>query len=394
MLAHKNMEPAFLARQTNASEIKEKETIQVHQGNKAMEKQARKEKLPRQTSGRLTAGVTALLSRKLASFSSALRVGSYTSVVSSSTKQTKYPYDIQHMEATLSNIISKLKAENLFLQKDSVTFGRKIHKGKFGPVAKANFRGLECYAQTCSVEAKNDGSITETLATEILMLTTLHHPSLLQFLGAYAGSDCLHMVYGNYSERTLHDVFIQNPKSSHLSHVYSNMIEIGQALCYLHGAGIIHRNLSPGSILVGDNGHFVLSDLRHCKIVSQDKKISDDIYQLLDDQARLCASPEMVKGEAYDEKTDVYSFGFILYVLVSGETSLSNASPVEQIHSRRMTSRRKRRNCGGRYSRNLLQQLLTEASDERPDFFSIVEKLEYIQRSTLFIKRKGFSFPL
>lgn len=92
--------------------------------------------------------------------------------------------------------------------------------------------------------------------------------------------------------------------------IFNIIIELGEALKYIHSKGIIHRDLKPENILIADDGHLVLTDfgIAHFKDSNLTKK-----SELLNNRVYL-APEQYIKGNAQNvtQAADVYSFGLII----------------------------------------------------------------------------------
>ncbi len=106
-----------------------------------------------------------------------------------------------------------------------------------------------------------------------------------------------------------------------------NAAEIAHALSIIHTAGIVHRDLKPANIMMRDNGTVALIDFgislsAHVNRQDADgsKSISGTPYYM---------SPEQARGEATDERTDLYALGVILYQMLTGEKPYAGDSPEE-----------------------------------------------------------------
>ena len=95
-------------------------------------------------------------------------------------------------------------------------------------------------------------------------------------------------------------------------------IEIAQALSIIHTAGIVHRDLKPANIMRRADGSVALIDFGISQSSLSDgtegpakpERITGTPYYM---------SPEQARGEATDERTDLYSLGIILYQMLAGE---------------------------------------------------------------------------
>jgi serine/threonine protein kinase len=97
-----------------------------------------------------------------------------------------------------------------------------------------------------------------------------------------------------------------------------HVAEIAHALSIIHTAGVVHRDLKPGNIMLREDGTVALIDfgISHSAHVNTpaagdaERQIAGTPYYM---------SPEQARGAATDERTDLYALGVILYQMLTGE---------------------------------------------------------------------------
>ncbi|MDZ4672251.1 MAG: protein kinase [Phototrophicales bacterium] len=168
------------------------------------------------------------------------------------------------------------------------------------------------------------GDVLVALADEFRILATLRHPNIISVLDY--GFDT-HTNQPFYTMELLEsaETILQAGKNLSLGQKIDLLMQVLQALIYLHRRGIIHRDLKPDNILVVSNG-----DTKQVKVLDFGLAMHRD-----DNQLGISAvvvgtlayiAPETLTKGIFNETSDLYSFGMIAYELLGGQYPFNNSS--------------------------------------------------------------------
>jgi Tol biopolymer transport system component/serine/threonine protein kinase len=177
---------------------------------------------------------------------------------------------------------------------------------------------------------------------EARAVSALNHPNIVCIYDILPIGDFHALVLEYVPGKTLSQLI---PKSGlRLSDALRWAVQIADALAAAHKAGIIHRDLKPGNIMVAESGTIKLLDFGLAKVVPTEPIGMDEPTRILAGDSPATAegivagtasymSPEQAQSSPLDRRTDIFSFGALLYEMVTGQRAFSGESAVSVLSS-------------------------------------------------------------
>lgn len=192
---------------------------------------------------------------------------------------------------------------------------KPIGKGKFSVVFKALRRRDEqpVALKKIAIFDLMDARAREKTLKEVRLVQAVNHPNIIQYLDAFIENKELHIAFEWAEAGDLkRQIRKANEKSLRFEErtIWRYFSQLCDAIFYLHRARIMHRDLKPANIFLTLQGVVKVGDLGLGRHLSENtlearSKVGTPLYM----------SPEVLRGEAYDWKSDVWSLGCILYEL-------------------------------------------------------------------------------
>eukprot|EP00002_Diphylleia_rotans_P000489 TRINITY_DN1025_c0_g1_i12.p1 TRINITY_DN1025_c0_g1~~TRINITY_DN1025_c0_g1_i12.p1 ORF type:complete len:2045 (+),score=374.67 TRINITY_DN1025_c0_g1_i12:132-6266(+) len=215
----------------------------------------------------------------------------------------------------VSGLKKKLYGQILF---EELSFQELIGSGAFGEVYRGEWRGADVAIKKL-IRKDIDTQALSAFMAEVSAMVELRHPNILLFMGASVDPPnlCLvcELMVGN-----LFDLLQNRDVVITLNQRTRFMLDIAKGMQYLHSANppILHRDLKSLNILLDERWHAKVSDFG-LTIKADENKADENVGSL------LWLSPEVIMGQEYKACADVYSYGIIVWEIITRKIPFEGA---------------------------------------------------------------------
>ncbi|KAL5213895.1 hypothetical protein ABZP36_003047 [Zizania latifolia] len=265
---------------------------------------------------------------------------------------------------------------------DELELKERVGAGSFGTVYRADWHGSDVAVKVLTDQGVGEAQLKEFLR-EIAIMKRVRHPNVVLFMGAV--TKCPHLsIVTEYLPRGSLFRLINKASAGEILDLRRRLrmaLDVAKGINYLHclNPPIVHWDLKTPNMLVDKNwsvkvGDFGLSRFKASTFISSKSVAGTPEWM----------APEFLRGEPSNEKCDVYSFGVILWELLTMQQPWSGLSPAQVVGAVAFQSRRLAipQDTVPELAA-LVESCWDDDPRQRPSFSSIVDTLKKLLRSML-----------
>lgn len=257
----------------------------------------------------------------------------------------------------------------------SINFDDKLGTGEYGVVYSGTWNGLKVAVKELAGGAQASEQARTQFMREVKLMQEIgEHPFVLRSFGCTRNDQSSYLLLEFAAHGSLHRVLRADNVDLDRATIIRMAYEIASGMAYLHDtAKIIHRDLACRNVLVTDDGHMKIADFGLSRAV---------VGTMQTDRGRKFPikwlSPETLKEGEFSQKTDVWSFGILVWEIWNGCEPFANISTKEVVR-RAITEPDFQPNVAPSIPA-VLRRLLNECFDHdpqrRPAFADIAQRLK------------------
>ena len=174
--------------------------------------------------------------------------------------------------------------------------------------------------------------------------SALNHPNIVTIHEIFQAQGTDFIVMEFVAGKTLDQLITR--RGLRVPEALKYSVQIADALAKAHAAGIVHRDLKPANIMIADDGRVKILDFGLAKLTEPDSDSNEsqatqttsmDSAPQTEEGAVIGTvaymSPEQAEGRAVDARSDIFSFGAVLYEMLTGHRAFQGPSKMATLAS-------------------------------------------------------------
>ncbi|GMY05305.1 serine/threonine-protein kinase EDR1-like [Fagus crenata] len=235
--------------------------------------------------------------------------------------------DPESLSSSVDQIFDDVDAGDWEIPWEHLVLGERIGIGSFGEVYHSDWDGTEVTVKKL-LDQELSGAALADFKREVRIMRRLRHPNVVLFMGAVMHPPNLSIVTEFLPRGSLYRILHCHPCQIDEKHRIKMALDVARGMNCLHASTptIVHRDLKSPNLLVGNNWNvkvcdFGLSRLKRNAFLSSKSTAGSSEWM----------APEVLRNDPSNEKCDVYSFGVILWELVTLTKPWSWMNPMQVV---------------------------------------------------------------
>ncbi|HYL37947.1 MAG TPA: protein kinase [Bryobacteraceae bacterium] len=235
-------------------------------------------------------------------------------------------------------------------------FQEKIGSGGMGEVFKAHDKRLNRFVaiKVLPRGQSGDPERRRRFIQEAQAASALSHPNIITIHDIFDEGETYYIVMEYVAGKTLHELI--PAMGLRVAQVLQYAAQMADALSTAHAAGIVHRDLKPANVMVTASGRVKILDFGLAKLTDPSSMMNmtaaagatvAGIPGRMEDQATVTSvpltmegsilgtvnymSPEQAEGKRVDARSDIFSFGAVLYEMITGRRAFKGDSDISTL---------------------------------------------------------------
>lgn len=286
-----------------------------------------------------------------------------------------------------SEVVIKCEPDHLTIPNDGMDvweidpqhlkFEHKVASGSYGDLYKGTYCSQEVAIKILKSERLNS-ELQKEFAQEVYIMRKVRHKNVVQFIGACTRPPNLCIVTEFMSGGSVYDYLHKQKGAFKLPSLLKVAIDVSKGMNYLHQNNIIHRDLKAANLLMDENEVVKVADFGVARVKAQTGVMTAETgtYRWM--------APEVIEHKPYDHKADVFSFGVVVWELLTGKLPYEYLTPLQAAIG---VVQKGLRPTIPKHTHPRLAELLERCwqhdSTLRPDFSEIIEILQQITKEVV-----------
>ncbi|XP_048531859.1 dual specificity protein kinase shkD-like isoform X2 [Triticum urartu] len=260
---------------------------------------------------------------------------------------------------------------------EDLIIGEQVGQGSCGTVYHALWCGSDVAVKLFSKQEYSEEMIN-AFRQEVSLMKKLRHPSIILFMGAVASQERLCIVTEFLPRGSLFQLLQKNTAKLDPRRKLSMAIDIARGMNYLHNSipTIVHRDLKSSNLLVDKNWTVKVADFGLSRL-----KLETFLTTKGGKGTPQWMAPEVLRSEPSNEKSDVYSYGVVLWELVTQKIPWDTLNPMQIIAAVGFMDRRLEipSNTDPQWA-SIIESCWDSDPQCRPSFQELLERLQDLQK--------------